>query len=129
MLKRDFEKLLLQAVDEGLSSLGESSRQAIYFHLKKNFNIKKKEIPNKIGNFADAIEKIFGSGADFLEILIMKSLHEKVGGIFEPRGSTDFAFIEYVIEVKRNFVEKKGLTSKENPLKEIIQCEEMEIEA
>lgn len=129
MLKRDFEKLLLQAVDEGLSSLGESSRQAIYFHLKKNFNIKKEEIPNKIGNFADAIEKIFGSGADFLEILIMKSLHDKVGGIFELRESTDSAFTEYVIEVKRNFVKKKKLTSKEDPLKEIIQCEEMEIEA
>lgn len=129
MPKRDFEKLLIQAVDDGLSSLGESSRQAIYFHLERNFNIKKKEIPNKIWNFADAIKKIFGSGADFLEILIMKSLYEKVGGIFELRKSTDFAFTDYVIEVKRNFVEKKRGASKENALKEIIQCEEIEIEA
>jgi hypothetical protein len=73
--KRDFEKLLLEAVDEGLSSLGETSKIAIYFHLKKSFNIKKKEIPYKIEAFAKGIEKIFGLGANFLEILIMKQLY------------------------------------------------------
>lgn len=79
MSKRDFERILLEAVDEGLSSLGQSSRRAIYFHLEESFKVKKKEIPYKIEVFADAIEKIFGVGADFLEILIMKRLHEKIG--------------------------------------------------
>lgn len=60
MSKRDFEKLLLEAVDEGLSSLGEPSKQAIYFHLEKGFNIKKQEIPYKITTFAKAVEKILG---------------------------------------------------------------------
>jgi hypothetical protein len=122
--KRDFEKLLLEAVDEGLASLGESSKQAIYFHLEKSFIINKQEIPQKIEAFADAIEKIFGAGADSLEILIMKRLFEKVGGNFELHDSTDFAFTEYVTAAKRSLLKKK----KAKNMAEIVQCEEMEIE-
>ncbi len=125
MPKRDFEKLLIEAVDEGLSSLGQSSKKAIYFHLKESFNIKKEEIPFRISIFADAIEKIFGGGACFLEILIMKRLHEKVGGNFELRESTDFAFTEYIAAAKRNVMEKN---EHKNMMKEIVQCKNIEIE-
>jgi len=102
--KQNFDKLLLEAVDEGLSSLGESSKQAIYFRLEKRFNIKKHEIPHKIEAFADAIEKIFGLGANFLEILIMKQLHEKVGQSFKWPEYKELTFIEYVAVAKRSFV-------------------------
>ena len=73
----DFEKLLLESVDEGLSSLGDSSKQAIYFHIEKRFNIKKYEIPGNFAAFDQAIEKLFGLGANFLETLILKRLFEK----------------------------------------------------
>jgi len=123
--KRDFEKLLLEAVDEGLSSLGESSKEAIYFHLQKRFNIKKKEIPYKIRIFARAIEKIFGLGANFLELLIMKQLYEKIGGVFEWHESKDFAFTEYVAVAKRAFLGEKGI----KPTEELVECEEIGLEA
>lgn len=119
--KPDFEKLLLEAVDEGLSSLGESSKQAIHFHLKKGFDIKRKEIPYKIEAFVEAIEKIFGLGANFLEILIMKRLYEKIGGAFEWHEPTDFAFTEYVAVARRNFEEKKGIMR----TKDLVECEEI----
>jgi hypothetical protein len=108
MSKPDFEKLLLEAVDEGLASLGESSKQAIYFHIKRSFNVKKKEIPYKIEAFAKAIEKIFGLGANFLEMLIIKKLFEKIGEVFEWHESTEFALTGYVAEAERIFREKKG---------------------
>jgi len=127
LTKRYFEKLLLKAVDEGLSSLGETSKQAIYFHLEKSFNIKKQEIPSKIEAFAKAIEKIFGSGADFLEILIMKRLYEKIGGVFEWQESTEFVFIEYVTVARRNFQERKGISTTEEGV--VFECEELGIEA
>ena len=94
---RGFKKLLLEAVDEGLSSLGDSAKLAIYVYLEKNFKIKKQDIPNKIDEFTNAIEKIFGNGAKFLEIQIMKHLHEKVGHDFEyfPE-KDDLIFTEYV---------------------------------
>jgi len=94
---RDFKKLLLEAVDEGLSSLGDSAKKAIYFSLENTFTIKKQDIPNKIEEFTEAIEKIFGHGAKILEISIMKHLYEKVGNDFEYFPERDvLLFSKYV---------------------------------
>jgi len=95
--RSNFKKLLAEAVDEALSSLGDSSKQAIYFHLEKNFAIKKQDIPNKIEEFTNAIERIFGHGAKILEIQIMSNLYEKAGKDFEyfPENE-DLLFIRYV---------------------------------
>lgn len=102
MPPRDFGKILLEAIDEGLSSLGQSSRQAIYFHLEKSFNIKKQEIPLRIEGFTDAIEQLFGSGADYLEILIVKRLHEKIGkpGANSVKKESCRGFSEYIGQLK-----------------------------
>ncbi len=126
MHRQNFEKLLLEAIDEGLSSLGESPKRAIYYHLEKSFSIKKQEIPYKVEAFVDAIERIFGSGADFLEILIMKRFREKTGEVLELREPTGFEFIEYMVVAKRCLLEKdkaKKITEK------MVQCEEIGIEA
>lgn len=106
MSKRDFDKLLLEAVDEGLSSLGESSKQAIYFHLEKSFNIDKQEIPSRVNDFVSAIETIFGLGANVIEILIMRRLHEKIRLGIKWHGSENLTFTKYVDAAKRSFLEK-----------------------
>ena len=122
MVEKDFDELLLEAVDEGLSSIGESAKQAIYFHLEKSFNIKKNDIPYKIEDFAAAIEKIFGLGANVLEVLIMKLLYEKVGRTVQLHEPKDFTFTAYVTAAKRSFLEKKGAV-------EPVQCEQIETES
>jgi len=104
MCDRNFEKILLEAVDEGLSSLGDSPKYAVYFYLKKEFKLDKRDIPQKIEEFTDAIERIFGLGAKFLEILIIKRLYEKVGHEFEYNQEiTDLIFTEYVDATKKSF--------------------------
>lgn len=104
----DFKKVLLEAVDEGLSSLGDSSKHAIYFHVEKTFAIKKHDIPDKIEEFTEAIEKIFGYGAKILEIQMMKCLHEKVGHGFKYSPEKgDLLFTEY-IEAARSHVRKSS---------------------
>lgn len=113
MPNNDFNKLLLEAVDEGLSTLGESSKQAIYFHLAKSFNVRKEEIPERIETFAAAIEKIFGLGANFLEILIMQRLYQKVDGRLEWNVAKDLAFAEYVAVLRRCFSEKRTMQKAE----------------
>jgi hypothetical protein len=123
LVEKEFDELLLEAVDEGLSVLGESSKQAIYFHLAISFNIKKEEIPEKIEIFADAIEKIFGLGAKFLEISIMKRLFEKLGRSFKWRRREDFTFIEYIAAAKRSFLEAKEV--KRRIAEESVQWEQM----
>lgn len=125
MHKHAFEELLLEAIDNGLSSLGESSKQAIYFHLEKRFHIKKQEIPLRVEDFTDAIEKIFGLGADFLEILIMKRLHEKIRGASKCSETADFTFVEYITMTRRSLLEENGV---ESMMEEFVQCEDMEIE-
>ncbi len=89
-----FEKLLLEAVDEALSLL-EMSPKHVYFHLEKDFNIKKQDIPRKIDEFTDAIEETFGPGAGVLEIQIMKQLYQKVGP-FKHFPMRNLTFSEYV---------------------------------
>ena len=39
MLNGEFEKLLVEAIDESLSSLGDSPKQSILFHLENTFKI------------------------------------------------------------------------------------------
>jgi hypothetical protein len=120
--KRKFEKLLLVAVDEGLSSLGESSRQAIYSYLDKNFRIKRQEIPRKIEAFAGAIENIFGQGASLLEILIMQKLHDKVGQQIKWQTSRDLTLAEYVSVAKQSFLNKEEINEEQE---EFVQCKQI----
>jgi hypothetical protein len=94
-----FEEILLAAIEEGLSSLGDSPKQAILFHLECSFKIKKECIPENIPEFAKALEKVFGPGALYLEKLIAKRLNEKLGLEFEDAERWDF--LEYVNDVKK----------------------------
>jgi hypothetical protein len=112
LYRRDFERLLLEAVDEQLTSLGESSKQALYFHLERGFNIKKQEIPEKTEAFVDAMERIFGQGADYLEILIMKRLHSKIG-LDVRLSAPNLTFIEYVEAAKRRYCQDKPQDKRE----------------
>ncbi len=105
--KNSFEKLLLEAIDEGLSSLGDSAKHAIYFHLENTFNISRRDIPSKIEEFADALEKIFGLGAKPIEILIIRRLNEKVGGVVEYPQHKDLVFTEYIAAARQSFLKEK----------------------
>lgn len=108
--KKSFESLLTEAVDEALTSLGESSKQSIYFHLERKFKVAKKDIPFQLEDFADGLEKIFGLGAQFIEILIMKNLYEKIGIPVEWNKNKELGFIAYVEAAKRGFSKKEEQT-------------------
>jgi hypothetical protein len=86
-----FSKLVLAAVDESLSSLGDSSRQAIFFHLEASFKIKRESIPSNLAEFSEALEGIFGPGAPYLEELIARRLHEELGLTFEGTECTNLS--------------------------------------
>jgi len=104
---RAFEKILIEAVDEALASLGESAKQSIYFHLEERFKITKNDIPNHLEDFAHGLEKIFGLGARFIEILIMRSLFKKIEQPLEWDESKTLVFAEYVAAAKRSFAKKR----------------------
>jgi len=95
----------MSAIDEALNSLGESIKQSIYFHIENKFKVARNEIPENLEEFQGGLEKIFGTGARFIEILIMKNLHSKIGLplIIE---SEQLEFVEYVGAAKEGFLKK-----------------------
>ena len=103
----NFDQLLLEAIDEGLSGLGEAGKASIYIHLEGLFNIRKQEIPNKLDDFSNALQRIFGLGARHLEILIMKNLHAKVGSLCKLDDPSwlaqDLTFTKYVELMKLGY--------------------------
>jgi hypothetical protein len=103
-----FDKLLLSAIDEALNSLGESVKQSIYFHIENKFSVSRNDIPRNLSEFQGGLEKIFGTGARFIEILIMKNLHSKIGVPLVMGKSKQLEFIEYVDAAKQGFMKKNS---------------------
>jgi hypothetical protein len=106
---REFDKLLLSAIDEALNSLGESVKQSIYFHIENKFSVTRNEIPENLVEFQGGLEKIFGTGARFIEILIMKNLHSKIGRSLKME-SEQLEFVKYVDAAKEGFLKKSHET-------------------
>jgi hypothetical protein len=98
--KKKFSLILLDSIDEALSSLGENSKKAIYFHLETKFGISRQDIPKRVNDFSVAIEKIFGVAAQQIEILIMKYLNQQVECTYNWVGPKwlvpDLTFTKYV---------------------------------
>ncbi len=97
-----FEETFGQAVDDILSALGEGPKRAIYHHLKNVYGIDKEDIPNRIGSFADAIEKTFGQVAKLLEIKIIERLHLQYKEFCYTPRNRQLDFMEYVINLQNS---------------------------
>jgi hypothetical protein len=94
MKKLEFDKTLLEAVDHALLSLGESPRKAIYYHLDKSFKLHKEEIPADTSEFSQALNAIFGPGAEVIKKIILKDLYSKLKLDFEEK--TSLEFVDYI---------------------------------
>lgn len=74
-LKKEFEAMLLEALDEVLESiLGESGKEVVYYHLQNSYGIRREDVPEKPEVFAECLNRIFGFGAKIIEDAIIKSL-------------------------------------------------------
>jgi hypothetical protein len=104
---REFDKILVNAVDEALNSLGASIKQSTYFHIENTVKVARNDIPENLEEFQGGLEKIFGTGARLIEILIMKNLHSQIG-IPLKMESKQLKFIEYIDAAKEGFLKKKN---------------------
>ena len=92
MVKLKFEDVLLESIDECLGSLGESSKIAVYFYLQRDYKIRNADIAENVGAFAQALEGIFGVGAEYLEALTLRIICQKAGlGLENSFDQTDFS--------------------------------------
>jgi len=106
MTGRTFDDLLLNSIDEAFTSLGESVKQSIYFHIENKFRVPRKDIPENLGKFQAGLEKIFGTGARFIEILIMKNLHSRIGTSLEMDQRCELEFVAYVAAAEKSYLKK-----------------------
>jgi len=100
--KAEFDVLLQSAVDDALMTLGESVKQAIYFHIENGFNVPKNNVFENIETFKVGLERIFGAGARFIEIMIMKNLHSKIGLSLEIEGD-ELDFVKYINAAQESY--------------------------
>lgn len=98
-----FEKAVIDAVDECFSSIEYIDKHVLYKYLEEKFSIKKKEIPFKIEEFTDAVERIFGEAAKLIEIRIIQNLHSKIQDFdYQPKNK-NLVFTEYLTTLRTAF--------------------------
>jgi len=95
------DKIILQAVDLGLLNLGESTKQVIYHHVWIIQRLKREDIPIRLEEFYEALQKLLGTGAKAVEKLIVTNLYNLACCEFiENRGWTLLDHVRYLSEGK-----------------------------
>jgi len=102
-----FNKLLVESIDDVLSSLGEPVKNQLYIRLEEDFSIQKNQIPEQIFLFSEFLIRTFGSSASFIQIKIMKAFNAKLAtkaalslqpiALFD-----DISFVSYIQEMRDN---------------------------
>jgi hypothetical protein len=91
------DKIILQVIEKGLSSLGETPKQAIWFCLENEFNVNRQQVPENLEALQQALQKLFGLGYDFLDALFCKLLSDATGEDLDNYSS----FTEYVASLRK----------------------------
>ena len=104
MAKKTFNDIFMQAVDDALSSLGEPAKESIYLHLKSKSGIEKSSIERHLKEFEEGLDRIFGGGAKYIEILIMKNLYKKLNQPLEWNENKNLAFADYVDAARKSYM-------------------------
>jgi hypothetical protein len=111
-LSQQFNKLLAEAIDEAITSLGVPLKNQFYLRLELNFNMEKEIIPRRLEEFSSILHKIFGLGACRLEIKFLKNLEakladeKKIDYNISVWIEKDMSFIKSINNKRNDFIEK-----------------------
>jgi hypothetical protein len=104
-LNKEFDKILLDVIDNSFKHIGKSMGQVVYYHLEKDF-IRKNKIPANTRNFSACLEMMFGKGgASLIELMIIERLYIKIEEELEERN--DYDFTECVDVARKRYLKKK----------------------
>jgi len=99
----ELNETLLQAVDHGLLTLGQSARVAIYEWIESSYQVRREDIPDKLLTFHRALQDLLGSGAKMIERLIARDLYSRLGLDFiEHHDWTLIDFMHHAKKAKRH---------------------------
>jgi hypothetical protein len=76
--KEKFDSCLIQAIDEVFTSLGPAVNNEFFEQINRNFKLNNTNIPDRIEDFAKILHRVFGLGANRLELKILQVLKNKM---------------------------------------------------
>jgi len=79
-------EVLICAVERGFSALGESVAQVIFYSLDRRYSLRRQDILRKPNRFVEALQAIFGSGAETIQKLIIQSICSTTGLDYKSLG-------------------------------------------
>jgi len=88
-----FKETFHSAVEKAMLLLGESGKQATYYHIEKTFKLKRNMWHKNPEDFAEAVEQIFGPGSQLLLKAITKELYADLGLKLQETKQTSFAHL------------------------------------
>ena len=97
-----FEELVIEAVDQTFTNLGLKVKQVFYYFLENHYKLSKMDIPNRIGDFVEALEKVFGTSALLIEIDVLRSLQQRVPSFTYLQERSELSFESYLASLKHH---------------------------
>ncbi|UCH56969.1 MAG: hypothetical protein JSV18_06425 [Candidatus Bathyarchaeota archaeon] len=89
----DFDRILLTTVDRVLSDvLGEAESSFVFCRLRSKYNLEKRAIPRRIGDFSFGLVDLLGSGGEALLQMITDGVAEEL--LVKPPRVRGMAFEE-----------------------------------
>ena len=96
-----FGQIVLEAIDESLSVLGDEPRRAVYQYLATIQSLQREDIPEKLEDFSQGMKKALGGASSVLQKVMLKKLFQKIGSTFKE--AQEFDFVDYVKEAERRY--------------------------
>ena len=93
-----FDRILVQAIDEGLLVFGESIRHVIYYHIASKHNIERERIPERREAFHEGLKDMFGEGSKVVEKQIAKSMYAMLDLKF--RECDEWTLVDYANDAR-----------------------------
>ncbi len=83
LLTTDVDRVIIDTIDRGLAVLGENAKQVFWIYLEKNFQITQKDVPQRLDEFQETLQQIFGVGSKALDLIFVNYLREATGKSFQ----------------------------------------------
>jgi hypothetical protein len=100
----EFNRLLLDVIEETMSCLGELPTKTILFYLDKKYNLPMQDVPSHLEEYSCALERMLGVGARILELRMLRQLCSKVQSPTRSFDSSNDSFANFVFAVKSSFL-------------------------
>jgi hypothetical protein len=104
MAAEEFDRLVLEAVDQAFQSLGGGVTQALWYYIERTAGLRREEVPQRMEELFVALDRLLGPGALVLKRLIVRNLHSRLPENLIPLSLEDVEELPAILaEARRNY--------------------------